>query len=227
MSDYLIHDSTLEDIADAIRAKTGGTSSITPQDMATEIASIQTGGGEDLLEKRITNTLTEYRNTKTFTVVQSAFAATTSLQNVFLPNCQVNSNAFLNATGLLTAVVATVQGWGFSGCSNLSIVDTKTNKLGQQAFTKCRKLTNVILRATTVVTNDNVNVFNNTPFANGGTGGTIYIPKSLYDHLGDGTALDYKAATNWSTIDGYGTITWAKIEGSYYETHYADGTVIS
>lgn len=49
------------------------------------------------------------------------------------------------------------------------------------------------------------------------TGGTIYIPKVLYDHLGDGTSLDYKAATNWSTVDGYGAITWAKIEGSAYE----------
>ena len=33
MADYLIHDSTLEDIADAIRAKTGGSSLIAPEDM--------------------------------------------------------------------------------------------------------------------------------------------------------------------------------------------------
>lgn len=56
---------------------------------------------------------------------------------------------------------------------------------------------------------------------------TIYIPKSLYDHLGDGSSLDYKAATNWSTADGYGVITWAAIEGSQYENAYADGTPIS
>ena len=47
--------------------------------------------------------------------------------------------------------------------------------------------------------------------------GTIYIQKVLYDRLGDGASLDYKAATNWSTVDGYGTITWAKIESSAYE----------
>lgn len=58
---------------------------------------------------------------------------------------------------------------------------------------------------------------NSNVFASGGTGGTIYIPKSLYDHLGDGSEYDYKAATNWSTIDSYGTITWAQIEGSEYE----------
>ena len=44
MSDYLIHDSTLEDIADAIRSKTGGSSLINPEDMPTEIASISGGG---------------------------------------------------------------------------------------------------------------------------------------------------------------------------------------
>ena len=44
MADYLIHDSTLEDIADAIRNKTGGSSLIAPEDMSTEIASISGGG---------------------------------------------------------------------------------------------------------------------------------------------------------------------------------------
>ena len=48
MADYLIHDSTLEDIADAIRSKTGGSSLIAPEDMPTEIASIETGGGIEI-----------------------------------------------------------------------------------------------------------------------------------------------------------------------------------
>lgn len=88
-------------------------------------------------------------------------------------------------------------------------------------------LATIILRHTTVMPLKALTPFNNTPFASGRTGGTIYIPKVLYDHLGDGTALDYKAATNWSTYDGYGTITWAKIEGSQYENYYADGTPIT
>lgn len=88
-------------------------------------------------------------------------------------------------------------------------------------------LATIILRYTTVIPLKTLTPFNNTPFASGGAGGTIYIPKVLYDHLGDGTALDYKAATNWSTYDGYGTITWAQIEGSQYENYYADGTPIT
>lgn len=88
--------------------------------------------------------------------------------------------------------------------------------LGNTCFYGDSSLTTIIIRTSTVcaVTNS---IFGNTPFASGGSGGTIYIPETLYNHLGDGTSLDYKAATNWSTYDGYGTITWAKIEGSIYE----------
>ena len=78
-------------------------------------------------------------------------------------------------------------------------------------------LKTLIIRSTSIPSLANVNAFQNTPYYSNGSGGTIYIPKSLYDHLGDGTANDYKAATNWSTLDGYGHTTWAKIEGSIYE----------
>lgn len=52
---------------------------------------------------------------------------------------------------------------------------------------------------------------------------TIYIPKALYDHLGDESALDYRSATNWAAKT---TTTFACIEGSQYENYYADGTPI-
>lgn len=44
MSDYLIQSATLDGIADAIRAKTGGSALINPEDMASEIDSISSGG---------------------------------------------------------------------------------------------------------------------------------------------------------------------------------------
>lgn len=44
MADRRISTDTLTDIADAIRAKTGGSALITPQDMASEIESISSGG---------------------------------------------------------------------------------------------------------------------------------------------------------------------------------------
>jgi len=45
MAEYLIQDSTLDAIADAINTKTGGSSAMTPAEMVTAIGSIQTGGG--------------------------------------------------------------------------------------------------------------------------------------------------------------------------------------
>lgn len=96
-----------------------------------------------------------------------------------------------------------------------------------KAFRSCTKLATIVLRKSSIVSLEIGALNNSTPFARGGTGGTIYIPKALYDHLGDGSSLDYKSATNWSTLDGYGTVTWAAIEGSIYETQYVDGTPIS
>lgn len=112
--------------------------------------------------------------------------------------------------------------------STLTTLDfgTSMTSIGQTSLYACSGLTTIILRSSSLVSLGGTNAFTNTKFASGGSGGTIYIPKSLYDHLGDNTSSDYKAATNWSTINGYGTITWAKIEGSIYENAYADGTPI-
>lgn len=45
MNEYLIQDSTLTDIADAIREKTGDSALMTPAEMVEAIAGIETGGG--------------------------------------------------------------------------------------------------------------------------------------------------------------------------------------
>ena len=45
MSEYLIQDTTLDAIADAINAKTGGSSAMTPAEMVDAIAAIPSGGG--------------------------------------------------------------------------------------------------------------------------------------------------------------------------------------
>ena len=50
MADYLIQDTTLDAIADAINAKTGGSSAMTPAQMVTAIGSIS-GGGEKVFTK--------------------------------------------------------------------------------------------------------------------------------------------------------------------------------
>lgn len=135
---------------------------------------------------------------------------------------RIGTYGFQNCKALVSAAfpnVATVDGAAFNGCTALATVDfgKRVDFVGGTAFGNCSALSTIVLRGTTLSRLSNVNVFNGTPFRSGGSGGTIYIPKSLYDHLGDGSSSDYKAATNWSTLNGYGTVTWAKIEGSIYE----------
>lgn len=117
---------------------------------------------------------------------------------------------------------------GVGGSTDLEIADLVVSGFKNYShFYACGKLTKLILRKSeSIASLADTNSFDGTPFASGGTGGTIYIPKVLYDELGTGTSLDYKAATNWSVIEGRGTITWAQIEGSEYEHYYADGTPI-
>lgn len=48
MAEYLIQDTTLDAIADAINAKTGGSTAMTPAQMVTAIGTISGGGGGSL-----------------------------------------------------------------------------------------------------------------------------------------------------------------------------------
>lgn len=184
--------------------------------------------GESCFQRR--NQITSVRAPNATYLANSAFMYCTSMVSLFAPNAVLGSHAAGYCTSLTTAVVKGANyflAFIFRFDSALAVCDwTGSVGIGNEDFTGCSSLATVILRSPTIVALGNINAFNNTPFSSGGTGGTIYIPKSLYDHLSDGTSLDYKAATNWSTMDGYGTITWAQIEGSIYETQYADGTPI-
>lgn len=159
-----------------------------------------------------------------------SFWGMTNLTRVFFPTKEIpvtNYRTFRNAYNLKTAVIKSVGPSTFASCSKLTSVDIVDGGMtGGWNFDGCKQLSTIILRKTTIATMGHSAVFSNSSFASDGAGGTIYIPKALYDHLGDGSSLDYKAATNWSTVDGYGTITWAQIEGSIYETQYVDGTPI-
>ena len=131
-----------------------------------------------------------------------------NLISVELPHCAENvGNSYLGMGASC-----------FAADKNLELVDIGSCRtIGNMGFYNCNKLNVLIMRYTSIVTLANsAALANGTPFRSGGAGGHIYIPKVLYDQLGTGTN-DYKAATNWSTVDGYGTITWHQIEGSIYE----------
>lgn len=112
----------------------------------------------------------------------------------------------------------TFGGYGLDGNRSLELIDFgNANQATFNNLPSC-PLHTLILRKTSICTlGSSTALDSSTAFKNGGTGGQIYIPESLYSHLGDGSSSDYKAASNWSVYNAYGTITWKKIEGSEYE----------
>ena len=158
-----------------------------------------------------------------------------ALTNFHAPLLEAAGATMLNNCDALETLVfpsmKSVYTSAFAASSKLRAVDFGGEMSGglfrNSIFNGDGVLTTLVIRKTDgpcAITN--VNVFSGTTFRTGDTGGTIYIHKVLYDELGTGSTNDYKAATNWSTVDAYGTITWAQIEGSEYENYYVDGTPI-
>lgn len=159
-----------------------------------------------------------------------AFGGCSSLERVYFPK-------------LLTIYGRYTLGYMGSASHHVTIVLPKLTAMGSSALRNCvwaaidlgpdlaqisdaaimpgQNFNNILIlrRSSSIVSAYNANSING---LNNKT--TVYIPEALYDHLGDGGSLDYKAATNWSAKAS--TVTWAQIEGSIYETQYADGTPI-
>ena len=201
---------TLEDVANA----TGTTAVIT----GTE------GGGSEDAVAILNGTIKSYTNHSLTKLRPYAFYNCTSLTTLQVHGV-VTADSYCIANTKITALAlpklnTTSNMWHtFRQCSTLQAIDFNYGNLYDNTFAGDSNLTTIVMRSTTLVPLGRVNAFTSTPFASGGTGGTIYVPSALID--------SYKAATNWSALDGYGTVTWTAIEGSQYENYYADGTAIS
>ena len=170
------------------------------------------------------------------TTVKYAITSTT-LTSALVNSTTVANDTFYECTALEVLVLTSaiyvndiITSPFHNTCTALKVLDRERHisSFYTNALNGLSSLDTLILRndSSLAILWGGASVFNGTKFAEGATGGTIYIPKVFYDHLGDGTSSDYKAASNWSTLDGYGTVTWACIEGSQYENYYADGTPI-
>lgn len=116
----------------------------------------------------------------------------------------------------------------FRGCSSLQYLDLMISGTSQtNGFYGCSNLTILVLRRSDAVAAlANINWFTNTPFASGGSGGTLYVPASLVS--------TYESASNWSTILGYANNQIKSIESTHNNPnapidltlYYADGTLI-
>ena len=217
MAEYLIQDTTLTGIAEAIREKTGGTDPVAVSDMAAQIGGIQAGGGgEDVLNALIDRSITEISSSSATSIGGGAFAYCSALTTVDFPvatsiesgtfySCSalttvdfpvatsIGDSAFAFCSALTTAnfpVVTSIGASDFASCSALTTADFPVaTSIGDSAFAFCSKLKSLLLRGNNVCTLPRSNAFISTPIASGT--GYIYVPSALIEQ--------YKAATNWST----------------------------
>lgn len=135
-----------------------------------------------------------------------SLAGCTNLELFCVPKLGTSAPKYLNSSH-------------FDGCTKLETIDMAyLERIIGSTFANS-SVSKIIMRSGIVLTLDNINAFNNTPFASDGTGGIFYVPSSLIS--------SYQSATNWSTILGYENNQILSIEGSIYETKYADGTAIT
>ena len=192
MAEYLIQDTTLTGIADAIREKTGGTDPVAVSDMAGKIEGIHAGGGGDI-DALIDRSITKISSSSITSIGGSAFQDCSSLTTVDFPVAtSIGNYAFQDCSSLTTAdfpVVTSIGNYAFYNCKKLTMVDFPVaTSIGSSAFRTCSKLKSLLLRGNNVCTL-NKNVFVAAPISSGT--GYIYVPSALIEQ--------YKASTNWST----------------------------
>ena len=235
MANYIASDTDLTAVADAIRTKGGTSADLTfPSGFVTAIQNISAGMDfDDYVKNPPTFPSGDYvfngTSMRDYAFAYLASVTTTGYSEwtIHAPNCTyLGQNAFRECRMLKEAHFPALTSFHStnyiffmptSGTRKLALIDWGSCNITENLFKNAANLKTLILRKTTIATLGSTAAFTGTPFKSGGSGGTIYIPKALYDHLGDGTSSDYKAASNWSTVNGYGTITWAQIEGSQYE----------
>ena len=138
----------------------------------------------------------------TYTFVGASADHKMTVREIHLPNLGTSIALNLNF-GNATAANA---------CQYLEVCDIgKAKSIAANTFANCYKLQTLIIRRTgSITTCANVSAFLNTPLrGRNGLTAKIYVPEALID--------SYKAASVWSTINGYGYVEWLPIEGSEYE----------
>ena len=180
--------------------------------------------GGDWLDDYLSGRMTEIIYTGTSQIIGISFSKATLLKFVGTKTTKI-SPLFQWNTGIQVASFPKLTNFDsngtFNGCSKITTIDLgPVTWIPNNTFNNCTLLNKLILRRSNGVSPlaGTAVIATGTPFKSGGSGGKIYIPEVMYNHLGDGTSMDYKSASNWSVIDGYGTITWEKLEGSPYES---------
>lgn len=190
-------------------------------------------------ERLLTNRtgVTEAHLPKATRLPDATFLGCSNLEAVTAPNAiYFGASTFQDCSKLQSVQfpsVAKLYTGAFKNCTSLESADfggTPESGEGlwrESIFAGDTKFGTLVLRANAVWSLTNINVFNNTPFASGKAGGTLYVPAALIS--------GYQAATNWSTILGYPHNQIKSIESTATDpdapvdltTHYIDGTLIT
>ena len=278
MAQYVVTDTELSSVADAIRTK-GGTSAqlAFPAEFVSAIEDIETGGGGYTADEIVSSTGISGTFTITATSVRRyALAYCDGITEIVAPNLTslspycfswmagltrvslpalteggtkvllgnpnlvtvslpalttIRGDQFIEGAGLEHLVLPSFTGNIYTNSLRfnkklLSVDVGAATNIWSNAFSGCSVLSALIIRGNSLTALGAVNVFANTPFASGGTGGTLYVPADMIS--------SYQAATNWSTILGYADNQIKSIESTHTDPnapidltlYYADGTPI-
>lgn len=192
MANVLIEESTMSNIANAIRSKTGKSDLILPKNMASEIGKIEAGGSDDLLNKVINRTVTNI--TINTDIGGYCFFNCGYINPTFGDNCNIIGDYAFQNCGRLTEIntnkVTIIKGNAFMGLGSLAkAVLPNVIEINSGAFNNCRVLNTLIIKSTTICNLKTIGALSNTPIAQGT--GYIYVPKNLVEQ--------YKVETNWVT----------------------------
>lgn len=241
----LYNTESIQNIANAIRAKNGSQETYKLNEMAQAIQEISTNN--DIFEDRIKGSACEYSNNNV-TVIDNNYiiANWRQLQKLSLPNVKHlyyaitfgpngNSNLEINLKGLESIEIRSLQ---LLSCKNLvlpnlngeiplegisdgtiPIIDLgpRVNSISIKGLTSCKN-TLILRRSQSIVTLGRTDAFYSAVWGSSGTGGKLYVPQTLIS--------SYQEADNWSTLLSYSNNQILAIEGSEYENYYADGSLI-
>ena len=218
-------------LTDAINAltayanETTGASDTTLSDAVESLVAGYGGGGVSVEDMATGNGPTGEVTLNGVSVIDYAFRGRKGITKVTLLNIQrLGRECFeecSNITSFWAPDLTSLNGLGNLSGANLTIVDfPKLTYIQATSFMNNKNLQTIILRASSVCSLANINALQDTPFRGyNSLTGTLYVPSALVE--------SYKTTGNWKTVYEAGHMTILPIEGSIYETQYADGTPIT
>lgn len=133
-------------VADAVREKTGGTESLTLDEMPGTIVGIETGGGD--LSGLVGGTITEFNDSSLTSIRPYAFYGCQELVSVDLPSLlSVTARVFYDCSKLKSLHLPSVESigeWAFYSCNLLASINLpELVEISSRAFQECWVLEDV------------------------------------------------------------------------------------